>query len=239
MSIDFLLLRTLHRMLRQQSDLREQIERLPRKLNQARANQARFEERLEAIRDELKQTRLKADQKQLQLDSREAKIVELKGKRNSCESNREYQLLSEQIAADEQANSVQSDEILELLEAVDVLDQRIVEARGHLEKAGQETARVEAAVTDEMSRLEGELARVSTELAEAEKRLPSDIAVEYRRLVAASGEGALSETDRETCGNCYRTLTRQIVDEILMQKPVFCQGCGALMYYVQPSSATN
>lgn len=239
MSIDYQLLRTLHRMLRQQTDLREQIQRGPKRLRQGKLNEDKFAADLDAAKEALKSTRMMADDKQLQLDSREAKIEDLKGKRNACDSNREYQLLNEQIAADEQANSVLSDEIFELLERIDQLEADVQQAQENFAKAQSETGALNEKVTAEHQRLTAELERVSEELAQAEKRVPEDIKPEYRRLVAANGEAALAETDRETCGNCYRTLTMQIVDQLMMQRPVFCQGCGSLMYYVQASTANS
>ena len=238
-SIDYLLLRTLHRMLRQQADLREQIDRGPKRLKQAKLNEDRFENELESARETLKSTRLMANEKQLQLGSREAKIEDLKGKRNACESNREFQLLNEQIAADEQANNVLSDEILEMLERIDELEAECEKAKANLAKAKSDTAATEEKVAASLAKLSSELDRVSKDREEAEKRIPITIKAEYLRLVEASGEDALAQTDRETCGNCYRTLTMQVIDQIMMQKPVFCQGCGSLMYHVQASAANS
>ncbi len=53
------------------------------------------------------------------------RIVDLEGKLNTAASNREFSLLKEQIAADEQANSVLSDEILEALEQLDLMQDQV------------------------------------------------------------------------------------------------------------------
>ncbi len=69
-----------------------------------------------------------ADQKQLQLKSSEDKVKDLRRKLNAAASNREYQALLEQIAADEMANSVLADEILEALEKIDAFQKNLAEA---------------------------------------------------------------------------------------------------------------
>ena len=235
MTIDYLLLHTLHRILRQQTDLRDRIARGPKKVLHAENNEKGFEKSLSDAKATLLQTRKLANEKQLQLDSREAKIEDMKNKRNACDSNREFQLLNEQIAADEQANNVLSDEILELLERIDGLVGEQNLAEENLSKAQEETKVVKDRVDKELDDLNRELERVTGELKETEKRIPLDIKTEYKRLVTANGESALAETDMETCLNCYRTLTRQIVDQLLLQKPIFCQGCGSLMYRVLAS----
>ena len=53
------------------------------------------------------------------LRSGEGKILELETKLNQSSTNREYQALKDQIAADNMANSVLADEILEAMERVD------------------------------------------------------------------------------------------------------------------------
>ena len=139
--VDVQLLRTLHRVLRQLTDLNGRIKRGPARVNVAKQAEAAFASALDEARTLLTETRMNADRKQLQLKEREARIEDLKTKRNACESNREYQLLNDQIAADEQANSVQSDEILELLVKIDDVEENVREAESNLEKGKAETTR--------------------------------------------------------------------------------------------------
>ena len=144
--VDVKLLRSLHRILRQKTDLQGRIKRGPAKIQVAKNAEAAFKATLDEVSELLKTTRMNAERKQLQLQEREARIEDLNKKRNACESNREYQLLTDQIAADEQANSVQSDEILELLVKVDDIQEQVRTAENGLEKGKLETARVQAIV---------------------------------------------------------------------------------------------
>ena len=76
-------------------------------------------EELETLRGKLKQSKMSADQKNLQLKSSEGRIYDLNGKLNIAANNREYEALRSQIAADTMAKSVLEDEILEAVEKVD------------------------------------------------------------------------------------------------------------------------
>jgi predicted nucleic acid-binding Zn-ribbon protein len=228
--VDVQVLARLHRILRQQTDLNDRIRRGPAKIEVACKAEADFAAQLEAARKLLAETRMNADRKQLQLQEREARIDDLKGKRNACESNREYQLLNDQIAADEQANSVQSDEILELLMKLDDVEARVQEARSRLEKGQAETARVRKQVEQDLASLEDDLKAVNQELAETESLLPADIRAEYRRLVKALGEDALAVVDDNSCGHCYTTVTTQLLSELMMKRATFCKRCGSLLY---------
>lgn len=230
MSLDYRLLQTIHRMHRQLSDLSERIRKGPVKIRVVESNEASFKSALEEARTKLKELRMAADAKQLQLAEREAKIEDMKAKLNACDSNKEFQLLKDRIAADEQANSVLQDEILEQLERIDVYTADVESADSNLAKAKGETEAIRQKVEQELSELETQKAQITQELAEAETDIPHEISEEYRRLVAGKGEEALGLTNTETCGNCHQTLTKQQASDLLMKKPVYCKGCGCLMY---------
>ena len=239
MSLDYELLRVLHHKLKLQSEYRSQIERGPRKIKLAKSTEQKFSEELEAAKEALLKSRMLADEKQLQLSEREAKIEDLKGKRNACESNREYQLLNDQIAADEQANSVLSDEILELLERLDQLETDLESAKANYGKAQEETRNIIGTIEKELVVQKAELAAVEDEISKFESKLPGEIRNDYRRQINAKQDDALAFSNKETCGNCNQRLTPQTVSNLMMQKPVFCNACGSLMYTTTTSTAKS
>lgn len=230
--IDVQLLRTLHRILRQKTDLEDRLQRGPKQVAIAKNGEVAFQQTLEETKASLKETKMAADRKQLQLGEREARIEDLKKKRNACESNREFQLLADQIAADEAANSVQSDEILELLERLDEIEGNARQAEENLKKGQAETKRVESKVDSELAIVQADLDVVLDELKAAEAKLPRthDIKSTYDRLVAAVGEEALAAVEENCCGHCYTSLTTQVQTELMMNRVFFCKNCGSLLY---------
>lgn len=236
-SLDYGLLRTLHRMLRQLTDIGEQMEKGPRKVRIVRANEANFAQALEDAKTSLLDLRKASDGKQLQLAEREAKVEDLKAKLNACDSNKEFQLLKDRIAADIQANSVLQDEILEQLERIDELTEEVGSATKNHEKSQVESARISDEVALELKALDAEKERITQELAEKEKEIPTDLVSIYRRQVNGKGEKALGLTDTETCGNCNQTLTAQTANDLVMKQPVFCKGCGCWLYLAETHPA--
>lgn len=230
MSLDYELLKKLHLKLRLITDIGERIRKGPIKVKVVRSNEAGFLAALDEAKEKLLTLRKASNEKQMQLGEREAKIEDLKKKLNASDSNKEFQLLKDRIAADTQANSVLQDEILEQLEKLDVLEEQQESAKKNYAQSQADTQKIEAQVRSELKELKLEKVRVSNELAEAEKEIPHDLTVEYRRLVTGKGEDALGATDTSTCGNCNQRLSRQFVSELTLRKPVFCQGCGCLMY---------
>ena len=239
MSVDYALFRTIHRMLRQLTDIAERMEKGPRKVRIVKANESSFAAALEESKQRLTELRMACDAKQLQLAEREAKIEDLKGKLNACDSNKEFQLLRDRIAADLQANSVLQDEILEQLEKIDVYVEEVDAAKRNFEKTKNESRKIQDEVELDLKALEAEKVRITDELAAAEKTLPGDLMLEYRRIVAGKGEDAFGSTDTETCGNCNQTVTPQTVNDLMLKKPVYCKGCGCLMYLKESHPAGN
>ncbi len=147
----------------------------------------------------------------------------MKRKRNECSTNKEYQALIEQIAADEMATSVLSDEILELLEKIDEHQGSVDQAEIQMTKSTDDIKRLQDRVAGQREKLEIDVARFTAELAQAEKELPVDSKVEYERMVKARGEEALTAVDGEICGGCYRTITPQMLNELRLARPVLLQ----------------
>jgi predicted nucleic acid-binding Zn-ribbon protein len=223
-------LRTLHRIHRQVADLQDRLQRGPKQVKGAEAMVKKAEADLATSKDVFRTAKMSSDEKNLQLKQRESKLLDVRGKLNASNSNREYQLLKDQIAADEQANSVLSDEILEALERLDVLQANIKEAESVLAKVREEEAKVRQRINDQQQKLETDLGKYTAELVAAEGLLEGDFKENYMRLSKSMGVDSLAPVENETCGGCYQTLTPHIVDQLRLNKPVFCKSCGRLLY---------
>jgi len=208
-------LRTLHRMHRQLEDLRGRLEAGPRRVAALSAGVRAAEAARDAAKEEVKQARLTADQKQLLLRSSEAKIADLEAKLNACKSNREYQLFRDQIAADRMAARVLEDEILEALERIDELKPAVPRAEAAIDEARRLLAEEEARVRGEAGQLEAEVARIRGELEPLEKDLPDDlrrsttasfatrVPTGWRRPTAAAAAAAISRSRPISSRNCW------------------------------------
>lgn len=239
MQIDHRHLQTLHRMLIQLTELNRQVERCPRVEKAAEQAQASAEQAVVDLKANWTNSKKLADEKQLQLRQREARLSTLLGQRNACTNNREYQLLTDQMAADKQANSVLSDEILELLERMEQLDAEQKEAKAKVEVAKAETAKVRQEIAEKVKRLQAEVHRVSSELALEEKRLSPDAQLEYRRNFPKLGENTLAETEGEACGNCYERYTTNTLVKLRQNKLVLCQSCNSILYFAERAMAAQ
>ncbi len=230
MAVSTAVLRELHRIHGQLSDLNERLVRGPRQVK-ARENQVALQQTaLEEAQASVKQTKMASDQKQLMLNSGESKIEDLKAKLNGCSSNKEYQSLLEQISAAEMAGSVLADEILEAMEKTDQLEVAVGESQGVLKASENELAKCQEAVAAESSVIRGDIERLEGELAAAEKELPSGIREEYHRVIRGKGAEGMAEADGGVCQGCGFQITLNMQNELLLSQPVFCKSCGCLLY---------
>ncbi len=223
-------LRTLHRIHRQLSDLTKRLERGPKQIKAAEANVQHRDSLLSQAKAEAKTLRMAADQKQLQLKSGEDKVKDLRRKLNTAVSNREYQALLEQIAASEMTNSVLADEILEALEKVDAFQKNIAKAEVASAAAKQKAEQIRGEAAKQEPLLKADIARIEAELKQSEATLPDDIREMYRRVVRGKGEDALAMVENQFCGGCNQQIPLNMLNRVMLGQPVFCKTCGRLLY---------
>lgn len=223
-------LRELHRIHRQLADLLERKDRGPKQIRARETNMTRLGEELTRLQGEHKAARVRSDQKQLLLKSGEDKIEGLKAKMNAAASNREYQALKDQIAADQMAGSVLADEILEAMEKIDELAGQIAEQQQKIVAAKEELAKAEQAMRDQAGLLDTDLKRLQGELGTAESALPADFREQYQRVVNSKHDDAMAEVQGEFCGGCHQQLTPNNMSELSMALAIFCRNCGRLIY---------
>ncbi|MBN2476554.1 MAG: phospholipase [Pirellulales bacterium] len=230
-------LRTLHRIHRQLSDLNGRLQRGPKRIEAAQSHEQHREAQLAEAEQAARASRMASDAKQVQLKGGEDKVRELKLKLNTAASNREYQALKDQMAAQEMTNSVLADEILEGLEKLDEFQARIAEAKENLEKARQNGEAICAEVRQQEPLIRTDLTRLQSELAECEAALPIEIKEHYLRVIRQKGEDALAAVENQYCSGCNQHVPLNVCAEMMMGHPMFCRTCGRMLYMPEEGTA--
>ena len=223
-------IRTLHRIQRQLTDLRGRLAAGPKQIAVQVKRLEQAEHEREQIAENLKKAKKHADEKQLLLRSSEAKINDFEAKRNTAKTNREYQLLGEQIDADKMAIKVLEDEILESLERVDEINGHQPIAAENLKKVSEELETLKQQVKKETAQLEEEVARVMSQLEDAERDLADETKEIYQRVVKHKGEDGMAVSEGGCCGGCHQQLTGKMLSQLLAGNVAMCRSCGRLLY---------
>jgi predicted nucleic acid-binding Zn-ribbon protein len=128
------------------------------------------------------------------------------------------------------ANSVLEDEILEVLEKVDQLQQKVAKAEAEANQTAADIRKFAEEIESTAPQLRSQASEIDSSLREAEKILPESTMVMYRRLVQAHGAGALATVEGRSCTACNEILSPNSIVEINMGKFIFCRSCGRLLY---------
>jgi hypothetical protein len=223
-------LRTLHELHILLGDTEAELERGPRLIQtRAKISQQR-EQDLEDRQKELKDMKMAADRKQLELRSIESKMITLQVKLNQISNQREYDAILKEIDADTSAKAVLEDEIIETLDRIELGNKAIVDAKAALVIAQQEFTKVEADIRGNMLLQQDQVAKLKVKIAEAEKFFPTEIAYQYRKVIAQKGAEGLAAVENAVCTNCYVSVTQQTFFKIKNNELLFCPSCTALMY---------
>jgi predicted nucleic acid-binding Zn-ribbon protein len=225
-------LKQIHDLRLRLQEVTDELERGPRQIAARKQLLEKKKADVEERRTRLKQLKVAADQKNLQLKSNEAKIHDLQGKLNAATNNREFDALRTQIAADKMANSVLEDEILEALDGCDAAQREISEWEQEAAKSDAELAKFADSVKQREPDLKTQKAALEAQVADIEKVLPPEVVPQYRRLVQSYGARALSPVVGTACGECFVGQRQQTIMELRAGKFIFCT-CGRLMYLAE------
>lgn len=223
----------LHRLHSALKDVRDDLARGPRQLKIRDQVITNANNEVTARQDELRQTRLAADRKGLELKTLEAKLVDLKGKLNQASSNREYDILRGQVEADGAAKSVMEDEILDHLDRIDRLQREIVVAQDRVKQAEADKSKFTADFAADEPLLKQKEADLIGRLSKAETVLTGESLSQYRRVVEAHGAEAMAPVENGVCTGCYVALRPQQRVQLNGGGLLFCSSCGRLLYQAQ------
>ncbi len=224
------ILRRLHGLHQQMDQLRGRLMKGPR-LAQAHQEQIRQAEiNLEQAKKAYNETRLASHHKQLEYEQKLADIQRRKGRLLECDDNREYQLLKDQIAADEMAASVLADEAIELMTRVEEMAVKVQEAEAALAAAKDAAAKWQAEFEKQEPVIRQEITQVEQELKHLETLLAGDVRELYQRALRNKGSSALAPLRGEFCGGCNQHVPLQMRSQLLLGNAIWCRSCGRLLY---------
>ena len=220
----------LHAAHREVARVREELAKGPRQVKARRRAVEKRAAEVEALRAKLVTLKKLGDEKNLQMQTNEGKIVKLRVQLNEASSNEVFAALKREIEADTAANAVLEDEILETLDRVDAAAGAVADAEADRDRRNQDADAFAAEVDAAKAGIEDDLAAAEKSLAEAETVLPASLRGDYDRLVRTHGAGALAEVADRVCLACQTTVSPQQKVQLNMGEFVCCRTCGRLLY---------
>jgi uncharacterized protein len=227
-------LQQLHHVLQQLEDAESLLVHGPKRIAAAKKKIAAAEQVCAEQKENIKTLRKASDQKNLNLKSNEAEILKLTGRLNEASSNKEYDIIQGQVAAQQNQNDALEDEILLLLTKVDEVTSELTDAEGAVEALTQRCRKIEAEVQEREPGIREDIARLNGEITEAESAFPpGESRGDYERLRASIGAGALSEVQDTFCLACNTKVIAQDCVRMKIGEIVSCRECGRMLYTME------
>ncbi|GAB6164948.1 phospholipase [Thermostilla marina] len=235
-------LRDLHLAHQQAEQLRARLSRGPRIQAAFKKKIQEAQQALEAVREAHRKLESAVREKQGQYDQNLATIQRRKGQLMEAKSNREYQMLKDQIAADEMANSVLADEIIDLMTRAEEKAEEVKEAEKALAAVQAEAEKAAKTFAEEAPTIEADLQRVEERIRALEEALPARPEHEraneqregvrqlYRRALASMGAQALAEVRNGVCSGCNQRIPLNQLNNLLLGHTSCCRACGRVLY---------
>jgi predicted nucleic acid-binding Zn-ribbon protein len=224
------ILRKLHHLRRNASDLRDEINRGPLTLKSHQAKVAKREENVRESQEAVKRLKVTIHEKEGELRAKNQQIEKHQRQLNEAAGKKEYDALKAEIAADKQTVAKLEDEIIDLMTEMETRAAHLPELQQEVDRAKKESAKVVDDIQTRRNQLTDRLNEVHQEIKAAEDSLPADLRPQYDRLVAARGEDALAGVQGRTCLACYTEITAQQNHELGQQQFVLCKSCGRMLY---------
>ena len=217
---------------RQLANLHSRLRRGPLLLKSQDATAQTLHTKLEQARAHHKELQLDVKEKEKRNLESENAIARRKTQLSEAKTNKEFQALKSQIAADEEANSSLADEVLQAMEASEQYEQTVRDAEAELQKTILLFEKTKQQIQAEEPTIRSDIQNYTEQLKAAESELSRDFREVYDRLVKShGGDQALSViTNQKFCGGCNQTLPINFIAKVMQGQPVPCSSCGRLLY---------
>ena len=147
-------------------------------------------------------------------------------------TNREYRAMRHEIAGVRARISSKEDEILEIMLALDELDEQTREAGRVAEERASEVSSRQQELETFAASSETNMAGFEQERNRLTRDLPEPLLEQYRRIASANNGQALAQVSGQSCQACNLRLRPQLFTEVKTGLKIFtCETCNRILYY--------
>lgn len=175
--------------------------------------------------------------KELELASREESRKKLQGQLFSLKTNKEYQVMLQQIADSQADASVIEDKILQLFDQVDKIKQEMDQEKVSLQKEEKACAEQKKRIEDDVKQIDGRLAQLETQRKQILPAIAPKILAQYTRILNNRDGMAIVSVKNNSCLGCNMSVPPQVINLIKMyDRLITCEVCNRILYVEEESS---
>ena len=187
---------------------------------------------LEQIKQRIEQTNKDRRDSEGAVEMLREQLSKYKGQLMEVKTNREYQVMLQEISNTEEAISGKEDQILERMMRLDDLEQQANRTRKELEEKMAQVSTKKQELESFVSQSETQVADFASQRGQLEKEIPESLLDRYRRIASARDGVALVGVTDQSCQACNVRLRPQLFSEVkASQNIVTCESCNRILYY--------
>lgn len=217
--------------------LRADLETLPRRLREADAKLMGARAAVTAAKES--HTHSLTQRKKLELDVEQWKerAKKYRAQSSSVKTNEAYKALQQEIANAEAEASRAEDLVLEQMMAMEDVERRVKRSEAELKEAEQAIAAEKKQIESQFADEKQKWLAATAEREQIAKKTPSELLDLYTRLLKKHPGSVMAEARDEQCRGCgMRVLphTLQLLKTETDEEVFRCEGCGRILYTLEP-----
>jgi predicted nucleic acid-binding Zn-ribbon protein len=168
------------------------------------------------------------------IDMRMAKFEEHKA---AVKTNQEFQALNHEIEVAQTSKSALEDQIITLMDAADTLNASLKTAEAALAAQKKSADASRAAMHDDRTKQEAEIARLAGERGAATASIPAPLLAKYDQIAKNRKGIAVAAMIAGHCTACHVRLRPHVEQQVRRNDSIItCDSCQRILYYVPPES---
>jgi uncharacterized protein len=206
---------------------------LPAKLDPLRRDLAKLQGMIDAERAKLSETESWRKAQQELLDRERDALKNAQSKLQASKNTKEFSAANREVENKRKSISDREAELKKVAEASNTQTSQLTERDAVVQKLRDELAASEAAMADEVNRLETQLADSKTMRDAARGKVEKSWVKTYDSLAAKRGY-AVAPVIKGTCQGCHMALPPQLNNILArMQSIEMCPRCGRIVYRIE------
>ncbi|HGY91128.1 MAG TPA: hypothetical protein ENK43_08150 [Planctomycetes bacterium] len=212
-------------------DLAEETKyKRPRELEQQTRAVAAQQKKVDEAHEMVVAAKKRIDALNVESQGHEAEIKRLEGQLFSLKTNEEFNAMKHQIKGREEKNEQVQDRILELMMALDELEDRLKAETEALEDERKLLAEEERRTQEDLARAETRIKDLGAKREELAAKLPADLYQLYQSVRTRRGGVGLAHVEGDICKGCDTGLLPQIVARLAARHLETCPHCDRILY---------
>ncbi len=227
---------------RQLCDLHVDVAALNARLRPLEEEKQEFLAKLAAHETEKKELKKNQGMSELALKEKDALLAKLEQQLLAVNTNKEYAAMQKEIGAAKADKSALEDKILEVMGAVDEIEQRITAEKKEAQELEKKSASLIAEVGAGKRALNERIATLEKERQPAADKVDSSVLELYERVGKRHSDARIvsyvkietapnGQIEGASCGECGISITTQELNRCMQDKEIMvCRSCSRILY---------